>query len=119
MEKIENKVSLAWKLILEQYIEKAKESSRQEGAGLNMFRMLTNFTPEGSNCEYFYTCKDDPAFKRIMLYTPESEKLLEKYNPNTMFLIGVHISQEDNPFDTIGNIRIFEFETNKEVNYLE
>lgn len=112
---IENKMKLCWKLILEQFTEKAQYNSRTEGAGLNCFVMLNNALPDGSNCKYCYAYKDEPLWNRILLCMPDSQKLLEKYNPEKNFLITVQIIPANDPISTVGNIRLFEYDTMKEI----
>lgn len=109
------KLNQAWNVILDQYRSKAEETSKKEGSGISMFRMLLKQKSNGSNCDFYYVEKDGPVWKMIMEKSPDKLKIEKLYNPDETYLIMVAIPENDSMIDTIQNIRLFKFDSHEEI----
>ena len=111
----------AWYCICQQYLEKSNSTSKEEGAGINIFRFkrdnASGTTRDGSpfNCEYYYDIKDGLVWKSLLDISPCKQDLLEKYDNDTHFLVTVQVPVGESGENTIGDIRMFKFDTFEEV----
>lgn len=112
------KLTLAWNLILKQCIEKAEKDARELGPGMSIFAMKKNPTSI-FNCSYYYLQRESGLWGKYVNYSPNGTLINKIYDPNRMFIISVHVPDSNNPEETLGNTRIFEFGTLKEVDITE
>jgi len=118
-ETTKNRISLAWKCILEQYFECAKKTSMEEGPGISIFKFLRTPRVDGSNCQYLYTEKDGYMWKDVINFSPEGEKIQEIYDPVTMVAICIHVPLGIYGEKTIGNLKLFHRESEQEITTLK
>ena len=103
----------AWSLITDQYFEYTKNSCR--GSGLHIFRMLRSSKSDGSNCEYYFAQEDGEVWKDVLNNSPEKRAIINKYNPSLSLLISVQVPTGISGDNTIGDVRLFSFETGIEI----
>ena len=109
------RLRLAWEQILKQYFDKAENDAKEEGSGMCIFRMRKEARVGIYNCEYFYLGRESVTWDKYMSYFPEGKLIGEIYDPERMFVIAVNVPDAHGSQDTVGNIRIFEFDTRKEI----
>lgn len=107
-------LKLAWTQILGQYKEKAESDAKKYGHGMSVFVMKKELD-EGFNCNYFYISYKTQTWDKYTNFCPNKELLEELYDPERMFLMSVHVPTEQDPDETVGNIRLFEFDSYKEI----
>jgi hypothetical protein len=110
-EPTQNRIDLAWKCILDQFFDMSKTNSQKEGPGLNIFKFLRSPKNDKSNCEYIYAEKDGRLWKDIIDVSPYGERIQKIYDASSMFIICVHIPLSINLDKTVGNIKLFNIET--------
>ena len=109
-----NRIARAWKCTLDQCFEKSKTTSEKEGPGLSIFKFLRS-TKRDSNCHYLYTEKNGLMWKSIMDISPEGGKIQELYDPTTMTIICVKVPIGLQGDKLIGNVKLFDSESKKEI----
>lgn len=114
-----NRIDVAWKCVLSQYLDYAKNISMEEGPGMSVFKFLRKPKEDNSNCQYLYTEKDGDMWKEIINFSPLGEKLQEFYNPVSMIAICVHVPIGTYGEQTIGNFRLFHRESHEEITTVE
>jgi len=110
----DKKIDLAWKLVLDQFFEKVKKDSIEEGPGISIFRFLRTKREDDCNCRYFYTTKDGPVGKHIIGNSDFKSKI-DGYDNTKHVIICVQIPLGFLGDETIGNAKIFDAETKKEI----
>lgn len=117
-----DKLEVAWKLILDQYSDKAKSIAKQEGPGVSIFRLLKKPRYcEGSvpnkeyNCEYYYAERGGNMWNDILKLSTKHTEIEAVYNPDTMVVIMVQIPTDAIHDDTFGNIRVLTCDTMTDV----
>ena len=114
-----NRIDIAWKCILSQYLGYAKNISMEEGPGMSVFKFLRKPMEDNSNCQYLYTEKDGDMWKEIINFSPLGKKLQESYDPVTMIAICVHVPVGTYGGQTIGSLRLFHRESYEEITTVE
>lgn len=123
------RLNRAWPLIIDQFLTKAQDASKQEGPGISIFRMLRkpidgsfgearpsdpSCRTEGANCEYYYIDREtDFVWKTVTGGC--NPTILSKYDPSSMFFVCVSVPTHDTGDETTQSYRLFEFDTLKEV----
>ena len=115
----QNRITTAWECILEQHFALAKKVTNEEGEGLNIFKLLRAPEKENYNCQYFYTEKNSPAWKKIFSLCSEGDRVLEIYDQTSMILICIQVPLGEEGNNTTGNMRLFDIETGAEVSLLK
>ena len=104
----------AWEGVTTQYLKKAVKVSMQEGPGISLFRFLNHLRKGIFNCDYFYASKSELSWEKIISWSPYGKDIETMYDSDKHFIICVQIPTDEND-DTIGNIKIFEYDTMKEI----
>lgn len=113
---VEEALQKAWLHILQQYTTKIKEDSREVGAGMSLFLMMErNDSP--FNCRYIYIEQNGPMWERYLEYSGYGDKIKEKYDSDTMYMVSVHVQDPKDTTQTLGNIRLFLFENDQDVEF--
>jgi hypothetical protein len=101
--------------VLTQFIRLAEQTSISEGPGINIFNMipLVKVNDKQSNCVRGYAPKNERIWDFLLSVYPYREQLKKLYDPTKHFLIDVNIKLQND--ETLHNIRMFEFNTHKEV----
>ena len=109
-----SQIDLTWKCILEQYQQKAADSSQEFGAGISCFMMLK--TPRGeTNCKFCYGARENEQegpWKTFVLNAPNKKTFLSKYDSQENYAISVSIPGTDG---LIAGIKLFKFDTGEEI----
>lgn len=119
---IRKRLEMGWTLILDQYKNFALNTSRN-GPGINFFEMSLptigekRTSTDAPNCEYYYAEKDSVPWNDILAEVPRKKDLLEAYSPDSGFLMCVSVPMYDVGDERLQSIRLFEFDTGKEINY--
>lgn len=108
-----DRLEKAWILVIDQYFEYAKKSCR--GSGLHIFRMLRSPKSDGSNCEYYFAQENGEVWDEIMNFSPDKEAISSKYNSSLSILVSVQIPTGFSGDNTMGDIRLFSYETGTEI----
>jgi len=112
-----NSLGKAWDCILKQYRSKIVEDSQAHGPGMCIFVMKKEVPGVPFNCQYAYIEKDGIMWKRYLEYSSDGETIGKNYDPNTTYLVSVHVPDVKDSTRTIGNIRGFLYDTHTEVEF--
>lgn len=113
----QERLELGWKCILEQFREHSKTNTQKEGAGMNIYRLLTATNAKGTNCEYYYAEYKTEVWTEISKHNPGLENL---YQPTKNYVICVQVPEHPDDYNnTIGNCRVFNIDDDTEVFFSE
>jgi hypothetical protein len=109
------KLELAWKCVMEQCFDIARNSSMEEGEGISIFKFLKK--TEGCNCHYFYSKAHGTTWDTILSSASEYKNIAKKYDHNSMVMICVQVPVSETlcEDETRGNIKLFSIDTKKEI----
>jgi len=107
------KLKRAWFQILKQYQRKAETDAKENGPGMSIFSMEEN--DDMFNCSYYYVSYKNQTWEKYIGLSPQKDSLEKLYKPEKMFIISVNIPSYNNSDTLIGNIRLFEFDSYKEI----
>lgn len=115
------RIAVAWKCIsVPEYASKAQQSTIDNGEGINVFRFLkSRKNDEGTplNCEYYYADKGCALWDAILDNMPDKHAFEKAYQKSGVYAICVSVPVDTNSEDTVQSVRIFHYDTNKEVFY--
>lgn len=103
-----------WNPILGQYRSKAEDSPKKHGAGISIFEFLEKPRAGLFNCTYGYLEKDSVIWEKYINEIPDGHKILEKYDPDVMYLIALHIPDKKSG-KHLKSIRAFKFDDHQEI----
>lgn len=114
------RLARAWKCIATpEYFDKAQRSSIDNGEGINIFKFLkpkdSAGKENGGNCEYYYADKDCVFWGTLIDGMPNRHDFERAYKSGTTYAICVSVPVDDGTEDTIQSVRVFHYDTNKEV----
>lgn len=108
-----DKLGLAWEQILKQYQKKAEDDAKEYGPGMSIFQMKED--NDVFNCKYFYLSYKSQTWEKYTSFCPEKDSLEKLYDPEKMFIMSVHVPTVEDANETVGNVRLFEFDSYKEI----
>lgn len=103
----------AWTCILPTYFGMCVEHSRDNGAGISIFRMISNsgkLAENEPNCNFHYVVKESTQWEAVLTQIPNRDNILKVYDSSKHVLVSVHIPAVEGQDMTVGNIRMFETE---------
>lgn len=115
------RLARAWNCInTPEYIDKAQSNSIDNGEGMSVYRFLKPDEIKGDragNCEYYYADKGCMLWNTIFDEMPNKSEFEKTYCSLSMYAICVCVPADEHTNDTIQSVRIFYYDTNKEVSF--